>query len=139
MIVYHGTSNARAFTMKRYGAAFLPLYVTDDRERAEHYAKARTAHDIYVGGREDISPAIFAIEVPDTALAIDDYNTEKEPDQFKLLHPDKYLPFINVTTLEPWNPDKAERLALVSFCIGMIANKDDRKVTKVGKEILGLS
>jgi len=135
MEVWHGTSDFREFCLRKYGAAWTPLYLTSDRERAVLYARARTASDMRLWDREDLVPVILRLNVPDRWLERDEYSPN-EPDQWKLRQRINYwVKRAETEEDEPWPPKRTELLRLCCFCIGMDNYEDDRKETRVGKEL----
>jgi hypothetical protein len=122
--LYHGTSAAAAVYICGGRGFNAPLYLTENKEAAVHYAKAATA---YVEGKAKENGArlikdgyaVFTFRsVPnEKELVIDDYS-EKEPGQWKYLSPLRGLHHFTVE-LNPLIADEIERLYLQCFAIGM--------------------
>ena len=137
--IFHGTTFKRAKMMLRHGVAFTPLFVCNEFATALHYAKCRAASDIDAKVDPSAVPAVFMLEVPSQHLSMDDYS-EHEPGQWKIDQPDIWLRNGNLQAYtEGWPPaNEVELLHLVAFSIGMSKYLlDDRKVTPVGKVLLG--
>ena len=123
--LYHGTSRASAIMVVGGNGLNAPVYLTEDKKRSVHYAKAATAylenhakkngHKLIAGGY-----AIFTLtSVPDKdRLMIDDYNLEAEAGQWKYL---KSILGLRHFTVEyhPLDVSNEEHLRLQCFAIGM--------------------
>ena len=132
---YHGTCSLRADLMVTEGFAFDPLFLTTNRESAEHYAQARTANDLRDSDRE-LTPALIVIDVPESEIEVDEYNLDGEPDQYKLRKPNRFHAEAFVEDVDgEWPQSELEMLRLSAFCIGMMKYEDDRTVTPVGAQI----
>lgn len=98
VVVYHGTAMDIAEEITRNG--LIPRrssgysYVTTDRSVAEKYAWAWTGGRLYEADKlmeqgEHVfvseEGAVIAFEIDTVSLEVDDYNLEKEPNQFKVL------------------------------------------------------
>ena len=121
----HGTSNASSVLIVG-GAGFrAPLYLTADKERAIHYAKAATAYLEKLcrdeGGKLIANGfAVFTFQsLPNMKeLYPDDYNPDAEPGQFIYRKSIKGLQHFSVERF-PLNVDANEHLRLQCFAIGM--------------------
>ena len=113
---YHGTSQKRWLSIRMHSAfAILPVYLTTDKQRAEHYAKARAAHD------GDTEYEIIGIHLEPHRVEVDDYS-DNEPGQYKLTKPlhqnTVYSSRLHVDTF-PMPVDQDKLLTLKAFCVGM--------------------
>ena len=113
---YHGTSEARRKSIYMHSAFMvLPVYLTTDRARAEHYAMARAAHD------GDSHYAIIGLNLAPHRVQADDYS-EHEPGQYKLTRPlhqnTVYSANLKHDTF-PMPTDQAELIRLKAFCVSM--------------------
>ena len=122
--LYHGTSSASSVMIVGATGFKAPVYLTEDRRAAEHYAKAATAYLIYLCKEKDTHPitdgySIFTFtSVPDeNYLIVDDYSDE-EPGQWKYLKSIRGLRHFTVERY-PFDPDEEELMRLVCFAIGM--------------------
>jgi len=122
--LYHGTSNAASiFIVGGYGLKS-PVYLTADKERAIHYAKAATAYlerHAKDEGCKLIAEgyALFTFySLPNAdELSPDDYSPN-EPNQFIYRKPIKGLNHFSVER-HPLEVDDSEHLRLQCFAIGM--------------------
>lgn len=122
--LYHGTSKAAAIFICGGDGFKPPIYLTEDKQRAEHYAKAGTAY-LEDKAKEEHQKliadgyAIFTFKsVPDaTYLVVDDYS-EGEPGQWKYTKPIRGLRHFTVE-FQPLAVTDEERLRLCCFAIGM--------------------
>ena len=125
--LYHGTSAASAiFIIGGYGFN-PPLYLTEDKAAAIHYARAATAYlerylEEEAQGNKPIKDgfALFTFySVPDKECLIpDDYNPEAEPNQWKYTKRLKGLSHFRCEYF-PLDVNKDERIRLQCFAIGM--------------------
>lgn len=123
--LYHGTSNAASiFIVGGYGFK-APVYLTANKERAIHYAKAATAYLEKIckdeGGKLIAEGyAVFAFHsLPDLKeLRTDDYNSNAEPDQFIYQKPIRGLRHFAIER-HNLEVDEEEHLRLECFAIGM--------------------
>ena len=124
--LYHGTSKASAIFIISGDGFNAPIHLTEDKERAIHYARAATAYLenlVKEENRQIIANgcALFTFHsVPDKSmLVLDDYNLTAEPNQWKYLKPIKGLRHFTVE----YNPlivsGEEEDLRLRCFAIGM--------------------
>lgn len=123
--LYHGTSNAASIMIVGGFGLKAPVYLTSDKCRAEHYAKAATAYlEKHAGdnGNKLIAEgyAIFTFHsIPnENELIIDDYNLEAEQGQWKYLKDIRGLQHFTIERY-PLEADEAEHLRLQCFAIGM--------------------
>lgn len=123
--LYHGTSKASAIMIVGGYGLNAPVHLTEDKRRAEHYAKAATAYLEKVCKEEGNKPiadgyAVFTFtSVPDKEhLVVDDYNLEAEPSQWKYL---KSIRGLRHFTAEYHllEVSREEHLRLQCFAIGM--------------------
>jgi len=122
--LYHGTSKASAiFIIGGFGFN-APVYLTENKEEAIHYAKAATAYLERLARDEGSKPiaegyALFTFQsVPDkSSLTPDDYSPD-EPNQWKYLKPIRGLQHF-VVEYYPFIVSEEEHLRLQCFAIGM--------------------
>ena len=120
MILYHGTSQPQVY--KAWWDEFLkkPVYLTSDRQVAEHYAKAASA---FVMDKLKMDKIEYSIVIVDSEnldskkLKVDDYNLEKESNQYIYL--DKIKLDECVIESESLEVSESELLSLQCFAIGM--------------------
>lgn len=122
--LYHGTSNAASILIVGGEGFKGPVYLTADKERAIHYAKAATAYLEKLvkdsGGRLFADGyAVFTFtSLPDKdGLCPDDWSPG-EPDQFVYHKPIRGLRHFTVERY-PLEADDDEKLRLSCFAIGM--------------------
>ena len=122
--LYHGTSKASAMYIYSYGFK-APVYLTEDKQAAFHYAKAATAyleHEAKENGHKLIADgwAVFTFRsVPNKInLVLDNYNSQAEPGQWKYERPIRGLAHFTAQYGELEVTDE-ERLYLQCFAIGM--------------------
>ncbi len=122
--LYHGTSNAASIMIVGGYGFNAPVYLTTDRERAIHYAKAGTAYlerHARDEGYKLIAEgyALFTFySLPDIDnLSLDDYSPN-ELDQFIYRKPIKGLKHFSIERF-PLDVDNDEHLRLQCFAIGM--------------------
>ena len=124
--LYHGTSKAAAiYIIGGYGLN-APVYLTEDKAQAIHYARAATAYVEQMTKDEGCSLiaegcALFTFRsIPDkNKLVLDDYNPDAEPNQWKYQAPIKGLQHFLVEYCPLIVADEFERLRLRCFAIGM--------------------
>lgn len=120
---YHGTSGKRWRGIQMRSAfALLPIYLTTDKKRAEHYARARAAKD------EDTEYAIVGVSLPPHAVEVDTYST-KEPDQFIRWKPISQATFYSrhlTAEVMPLVMAEGEKIFLQAYCVGMNWGDDRR-------------
>ena len=123
--LYHGTSKASALCVVGGDAFNAPLYLTEHKESAIHYAKCATAYLEYTAQRDgkvlwaDGYAVLTFTSLPNKDYLVkDDYNQDAEPDQFKYLRPIRGLRHFTVD-YQPFAYNEREHLHLVTFCIGM--------------------
>lgn len=123
--LYHGTSKASAIMIIGGDGFNQPIYLTEDKKRAEHYAKAATAYLETLAKDEGSKPiadgyAIFTFRsIPnEDYLIIDDYNLDEEQRQWKYLKGIKGLQHFTVE-YHSLQVSKEEHLRLRCFAIGM--------------------
>lgn len=122
--LYHGTSNAASiFIVGGYGFK-APVYLTTNKERAIHYAKAATAYlekHAEDEGAKLIADgyAVFTFNSLPNAneLRPDDYSPN-EPDQFVYRQSIRSLQHYTVERY-PLEADENEKMRLTCFAIGM--------------------
>ena len=124
--LYHGTSGASAYHITHYLSPFdAPLYLTEHKDAAVHYAKCATAYLLREAAKAETKLladgyALFTFtSLPNKDyLGKDDYNEDAEPDQFKYLKPVKGYSHYTVEYY-PFVYNEREHLHLVTFAIGM--------------------
>jgi len=123
--LYHGTSKASAIMIVGGYGFTAPVYLTDDKRRAEHYAKAATAYlekHASKNGNKLIADgyAIFTFRsVPDKdCLIVDDYNLTAENGQWKYLKSIRGLQHFTAE-YHPLEVSEEEYMSLQCFAIGM--------------------
>lgn len=123
--LYHGTSNAASLLIVGEEKFKAPIYLTSDKKRAEHYAKAITAWHERLARKEGDTLiadgcAVFTFtSVPDpTLLKQDDYNPTQEPNQWIYPKPIRGLRHYSIERF-PLEVDDSTRLSLECFAIGM--------------------
>ena len=113
---YPGTSGKRWESIQRYcGFLVLPIYLTTDRRRAEHYAQARAASD------GDGSYAVVGLCLPPDKVAVDAYSTQ-EPDQFILtrsVHASTFYSRYLRVDVAPMPTGDGILIRLKAFAVGM--------------------
>ena len=123
--LYHGTSKASAIMIVGGDGLNPPVYLTEDKKRAEHYAKAATAYlekHAKAEGHKLIAEgyAVFTFtSVPDKDhLVVDEYNLEAEKGQWEY---QKRIRGLRHFTIEyhPLQVSDDEHLRLQCFAIGM--------------------
>lgn len=124
--LYHGTASATADLILIYGFN-APIYLTESKEAAVHYARAAAAYTEYWAGKEGVELtkeqkgyAIFTfLSVPNqNALEIDDYNLAAEKGQWIYAKRIFGLEHFKVER-HRLVADDEERLRLCCFAIGM--------------------
>ena len=122
--LYHGTSNASSIMIIRVSGFKAPVYLTTDRQRAEHYAKAATAYLEQYAKDEGGSLiaegyAVFTFRsLPNIDhLSPDDYSPN-EPDQYVYQGRIGSLSHF-VIDRYPLDVTPEEHLRLQCFAIGM--------------------
>jgi len=127
--LYHGTSRAAAALIHAYGFK-APIHLTEDKGRANRYARAATAYLEKLAKDEGARPvasgcALFTFSsVPDRRLLVpDDYNLTDEPGQWKYLDPIIGSSHFSVDFYPLIITDEFERLRLECFAIGMWRNR----------------
>ena len=130
--LYHGTSAAAAaFIVGGYGFK-TPLFLTEDKRAAIHYAKAATAYLERMAkdaGYKLISDgfAVFTFHsIPDQSKLVPDPYSDKEPGQWKYLGSIRGLNHFTVER-QALQVDDTQRLALESFAIGMWRGRRKKK------------
>lgn len=123
--LYHGTSKASAIMIIGGDGLKVPVYLTEDKKRAEHYAKAATAYlegHAKKNGNKLIADgyAVFTFRsIPNKGeLVIDDYNLEAETGQWIYQKSIRGLQHFTVE-YHPLNVDEDEHMRLQCFAIGM--------------------
>lgn len=123
--LYHGTSAAAAIYIYGGDGFNAPVYLTEKKNDAIHYAKAATAYLEDAAKEKGIhlikeGYALFTFRsVPDiTYLKIDDYNPGCELNQWKYLNRIKGLRHFKVE-FHILDVSEGERLRLCCFAIGM--------------------
>lgn len=115
----------------RGGWAILPIYLTTDKRRAEHYALARAAYD------NDIEAVVIGFNLPEDKVAVDDYSSN-EPGQFISKRA------ISMNTIHsshcrvdrlPMPTGDTELIRLRAFAVGMSWG-EDRRLTTYGRTIV---
>lgn len=121
--LYHGTSAAASYRIIAEGF-IAPVYLTESKETAIHYARAAAAYAEYWAEKEgeDLPKgyAIFAFQsVPNQdALEMDDYNLAAEQGQWKYRHRIYGLQHFTVER-HKLRADHEEKMRLSCFAIGM--------------------
>ena len=126
--LYHGTSAASAYHITHYLSPFdAPLYLTEHKEMALHYAQCATAYISRQAQTEGVKLladgyALFTFHsLPNKDYLVpDDYNENAEPDQFKYLKPLKGISHYTLS-FYPFEYNEREHLHLVSYAMGMWA------------------
>lgn len=123
--LYHGTSKASAIMIVGGYPFNAPIYLTEKKEAAIHYAKAATPYLENLAQEEGSYPiadgyALFTFHsVPDKTLLVkDDYNLDAEPDQWKYTKPIRGLAHFSIE-YHPLEVSKEEHMRLLCFAIGM--------------------
>jgi hypothetical protein len=123
--LYHGTSSASSIYIVGGIGFKAPVYLCDDKSRAEHYAKAATAYVESLAKEKRIKLiadgyAIFTFHsLPNKDFLIEDgYNPEAERGQFIYTQPIRGLQHFTVER-HSLEVDEDERLRLRCFAIGM--------------------
>lgn len=125
--LYHGTSKVSAIMIVGGCGFNAPLYLTEDKRYAEHYAKAATAYLESMAKEKGLKLiadgyAIFTFHsLPNTDyLKVDDYNLEadSEKGQWKYRKNIRGLQHFTVE-YHPLQVDDHEHLRLQCFAIGM--------------------
>lgn len=124
--LYHGTSKAAAIFIIGGNGFNAPIHLTEDKDRAIHYARAATAYLERLvkdeGGKLIADGcALFTFNsVPDKNMLVhDDYNPTAEPNQWKYLKPIRGLQHFTVEYYPLIISDDEEHLRLQCFAIGM--------------------
>ena len=123
--LYHGTTaDASIYITSGYGLNS-PIYLTEDKRRAIHYAKAAAAYveDLVKEHKGRLLKEGYAVftfsSLPNKEYLVrDEYNVEAEPDQWIY---QKTIRGLRHFTVEhyPLIANKEERMRLKSFAIGM--------------------
>ena len=123
--LYHGTSKVSAIMIVGGYALRAPVYLTEDKKSAIHYAQCATAYlEHHAKGNgtklwaQGYAVLTFASLPNKDYLVKDDYNEDAEPGQWKYLRPIRGLRHFTVD-YEPFVYNEREHLHLVSFAIGM--------------------
>lgn len=123
--LYHGTSKASAIMIVGGDGFNSPVYLTEDKKKAEHYARAATAYledHARKNGNKLIADgyAIFTLDsVPnEDYLVVDDYNLDAEQGQWKYLKGIRGLQHFTVE-YRSLEAGEEEHLRLRCFAIGM--------------------
>jgi len=110
LLLYHGTEYYRGRVIAEIDGPPKGLYLAESWERAEQYAKARTA----VLGKD--RAAILTIEVKKDEIIPDPYNPEGEPGQWILI---QRLPRSRVKKFEVISMPKDPKELLFLKCYGL--------------------
>jgi len=123
--LYHGTSKVSALYIVGGDSLHAPVYLTENKQRAIHYAKAATAYLEYKAkeiGKElwaDGYAVLTFTSLPnEDYLTVDDYNLDAEPHQWKYNKPIRGLQHFTVE-YEPLVATEDVKMSLVCFAIGM--------------------
>lgn len=126
--LYHGTSKASAILALGIDGFNAPIYLTEDKREAQHYAKAATAYLEKIAREEGSTliaegcAVVTFNSVPDKdQLIVDDYNLEAEPGQWKYLKRIRGLQHFHIDYFS-LETSEEEHLRLVCFAIGMWRN-----------------
>lgn len=124
--LYHGTSKASAIFIIAGDGFKAPVHLTEDKERAIHYARAATAYLENYAKEENIQLiangcALFTFNsVPNKSLLVlDNYNPTAEPGQWKYLKPIRGLEHFTIEYSPLVVTNDEEHLRLRCFAIGM--------------------
>jgi len=125
-LLYHGTTAMAAVYACGTNEGFrAPVYLTESKERAEHYAKAAAAyieHEAKERGikliKEGYAIITFRSLPNKDFLKPDDYNPEAEPNQWIYLKPIVGYRHFSVE-YHPLEATDEQRLYLRCFAIGM--------------------
>ena len=124
--LYHGTSNAASILIVGDNGFKAPIYLTSDKDRAIHYAKAATAY-LENHAKDNKTKliadgyAIFTFNsLPNTGELLPDDYSPNEPDQYIYCKPIRGLRHFSIERY-PLEVSPDEHLRLQCFAIGMWA------------------
>jgi len=120
LLLYHGTSKLHSGRAWLDGFLKNPVYLTSDRQMAEQYAKAASAYTLDKLGLDKIEYSIITVNsesLDPKRLEVDDYNLEKEPNQY--IYKEKIKIRNCVIENKLLEVNESELLSLQCFAIGM--------------------